>query len=125
MEGVQQRRDNSRIVFAVVLIIIGVLWLLRKMGFYFEFPRVFWENIFHPFSQFFNRWAHIFFSWPMILIIVGVVLMAGKRSAGLVLLVIGAVFLLPRLFFFPGVTIALLFPVLLIGIGVAMVARML
>ncbi len=124
MEDVPQRRDNSRIILAVVFIVIGVFWLLRKMGFYFEFPRVFWENIYFPFRNFVHTWGHIFFSWPMILIIIGVVLMAGKRSAGLILLVIGVVFLLPRLFFLPGVSITLLFPVLLIGIGVAMVARM-
>ncbi len=119
MEDVKHKRDNSRSVLAIVLIVIGVLWLLRKMGFYFEFPRVFWENIYFPFRHFFQNWGHIFISWPMILIIVGVILMAGRRSAGLILLVIGAVFLIPRIFFLHGITITLLFPVLLIGIGVA------
>ncbi len=124
MENVPQRKDNSRVVLAVVLILIGVFWLLKKMGFYYEFPRVLWENIYFPFRHFFHNWGHILFSWPMILIIVGLVLLAGKRSGGLILIVVGIVFILPRLFFLPGVTATLLFPVLLIGIGVAMVARM-
>ena len=56
--------------------------------------------------------------------IVGIILLAGKRSGGIVLLIIGAVFLLPKLFFIHGITITLLLPLILIGIGVAMVARL-
>lgn len=125
MEREQSRNSNSRVVLAFILIIIGSLWLLRKIGFYFDFPNFFFENIFYPVRQVFHVIGHVVFSWPMILIIIGLVLMAGKRSAGLVLLVVGGIFLLPRIFFFPGLTISFLLPVLLIGFGVAMVARLL
>jgi len=125
MEREQGRNNNSRVVLAFVLIIIGSLWLLRKIGFYIDFPNFYFENIFYPIRQFFHGIGHIIFSWPMILIFIGLVLMAGKRSAGIVLLVVGGVFLLPRIFFFPGLTISFLLPVLLIGFGVAMVARIL
>jgi hypothetical protein len=59
----------------------------------------------------------------MILIVIGAILMAGKRSVGLVLIIIGGIFLIPKMFFFPGLTISLAIPVLLIGIGVAVIAR--
>ena len=121
----EQRRNNSRVVLAVVLIIIGTLWLLRKIGFYFEFPNFYFEHIFSPFRQAFHGLWHFIFSWPMILIIIGLVLMAGKRSSGIVFIVVGGVFLLPKIFFFPGLTVSFLLPVLLIGFGVALVARIL
>ncbi len=116
-------KDNSRSVLAIILIVVGVFWLLGQLGVHFTFPRVFLENLFHPFKMIFTNWGHIIFSWPTILIIIGLILMAGNRKSGLVLLIIGGVFLLPRLFFIPGLTISILLPVVLIAIGIAMVVR--
>lgn len=121
----EQKENNSKVVLAVVLIVVGIVWLLKKVGIYFEFPRIFFENIFYPFRQVFHWLTHFIFSWPMILIIIGIILMAGRRSAGLVLVVVGGIFLLPKIFFLPGLTISFLLPVLLIGFGVALVARVL
>jgi hypothetical protein len=119
----ESNKNNSRIILAFVLIGIGVFWILRQLGVYYEFPQFILENIFYPMRQFFYRISHFIFSWPMILIIIGGVLLAGKRSIGLVFIIVGGIFILPKLFFVSGITISLLLPVLLIGIGVAMVAR--
>ena len=122
MNNEPQKKDNSRVVLAFVLIGIGMLWILRKLGFYF--PEIHWGNLFFPIHGFFQGIGHVVFSWPMILIIIGLVLMAGKRKSGVVLIIVGGLFLLPRIFLFHGLTVSLLLPVLLIGIGVAMVARL-
>ena len=119
----KSRNNNSKIVFAYVLIGVGVFWTLRKLGIYYEFPQYILENIFYPIRQILGNVSHIIFSLPMILIIIGSVLLAGKRSIGLVFIIVGGIFILPKLFFLPGITISLVLPVLLIGIGVAMVAR--
>lgn len=117
------QNNNSKLVLAYVLIGIGVIWILRKIGLYFEIPHFYFQNIFFPFKDIFNDLTHFIFSWQMVLIIVGLILMAGKRSAGIVLIVVGGIFLLPKLFFVPGLTFSMFFPVLLIGLGVAIVAR--
>lgn len=119
----ETKKDNSRIVLAFVLIGVGIFWALRKIGFHFEFPMVLWENVFYPLRHVFHGIGHFIFSWPMILILIGGVLMAGKRPVGLVLIIVGGIFILPKMFFFPGLTISFALPVLLIGIGIAMVAR--
>ncbi|HSH19635.1 MAG TPA: hypothetical protein VLA03_04240 [Draconibacterium sp.] len=116
-------RNNSKVVFAWILIGIGVIWILRKIGFYFEIPHFYFQNIFFPFKHAFQGLFHIIFSWQIILIIVGLVLMAGKRPAGIVLIVIGGLFMLPKIFFIPGITFSMFFPVLLVGLGVAIIAR--
>lgn len=121
--GKEQNKNNSRTIFAFVLIGVGIFLTLRQLGVYYEFPQFILENIFYPLRQVFYRVSHFVFSWPMILIIIGGVLLAGKRSVGLVFIIVGGIFILPKLFFVPGITISLLLPVLLIGIGVAMVAR--
>jgi hypothetical protein len=124
MEHVPQKKDNSRLVLAIALILIGVFWILKKLGFYIEFQPFFYENIFYPFNNFFHHWNGIIFSWPMILIIVGIVLLAGRRKGGVILLIIGSVFLLPKLFLIHGITATILLPLILIGVGVAMVTRL-
>jgi len=120
----KQKTDNSRVVLALVLIGIGMFWILRRLGIYFEFPFHVFDHIFYPLKHSFQRVGHFIFSWPMILIIIGAILMAGRRSVGLVLVIVGGIFLIPKLFFFPGLTISLAIPVLLIGLGIALVARL-
>ncbi|HKI90367.1 MAG TPA: hypothetical protein VKA38_15175 [Draconibacterium sp.] len=124
MNDEPQQKDNSRVVLAFVLIGIGVLWILRRIGIYFDFPDIHLGNIFFPLRQFFHSFGHVIFSWPMILIVIGLVLMAGKRKSGVVFIIVGGVFLMPRIFLFHGLTVSLLLPLLLIGIGIAMVARL-
>jgi hypothetical protein len=59
----------------------------------------------------------------MVLIVVGLVLFAGKRSSGLVLMIIGGILIIPKIFALPGLTITLLLPAVLVGIGISMVLK--
>lgn len=121
---IERQKNNSRLILAVFLIIVGAVWLLRKLSFYIDFSVINFEPLFYPLRQLFHWLKNVVFSWPMIIIIIGLVLMAGRRTSGLVLLIVGGIFLIPKIFFLPGLTISFLFPVLLIGFGVAMVARL-
>ncbi|MCE4563257.1 hypothetical protein INQ51_02940 [Maribellus sp. CM-23] len=116
--------DNSKKLLAVFLIVFGILWLIKQSGAFSMFPFHHFQNVFIPFQLTATKLGHLIFSWPVILIIVGLVLMAGRRPVGLVLLVVGGIFLIPKLFF-PGITVFLLLPLILIGFGVAIVARLL
>lgn len=124
MEKVPQK-DNSRETLALVLIGIGLLWILKESGVFFNFPFFHLENIFNPIREVFHSFWHVVFSWPMILVVIGIALLAGKRTGGLVLLIIGAIFILPKIIFFSGAAIVLLFPLILIGLGIALVAKLL
>ena len=115
--------NNSKVVIAWILIVIGIVWILRKIGIYFELPHFYFQDILFPFKHVFQGLFHFIFSWQIILIIVGLILMAGKRSSGLVLIVVGGLFLLPKFFFIPGLTFSMFFPVLLVGLGIAMIVR--
>lgn len=116
--------DNSKRVLAVFLIVFGILWIMKQSGAFVLYPFHHFHNVFVPFQYAASKLGHLIFSWPMVLILVGLVLMAGRRSVGTILLIVGAIFLLPRLFF-PGLTIIMLLPLILIGFGVAIVARLL
>lgn len=123
MERETARNDNSRVLLAIILIAAGGLWLLRKIGFYIEFPRIHLHEIFFPVQNFFAGWGDFLFSWQMVFIVIGLLLLAGRRSAGIVLIVIGGVFLIPKIMFFTPMAISFLLPALLIGAGIVIVAR--
>lgn len=69
------------------------------------------------------RMREIIFSWQMILIIVGIVLIVGQesRSTGYILLAIGAFFMMPRMFDVPDYWRNLFWPVILILLGVVII----
>ncbi len=117
------QEENSKLILAYVLIAFGSLWLLRKIGIFIELPDIYWQKVFFPLQHFFQGWGRFLFSWQMVLIIVGLILIAGKRSTGVVLIVIGTFFILPKVFMFSGLTLSLLFPVILVAIGLAIVAK--
>jgi len=114
--------DNSKLVLAFALILIGGIWILRKLGLYFDinFPI---QNLVFPFKNLVHSLPSFLFSWPMVLIVVGLVLYAGKRSSGMVLMIIGSIFLIPKIFALPGLTISFLLPAILVGIGISMVLK--
>lgn len=116
---------NSAILPAILLIVIGGFWFLWQLGLTLDFPRVHFREILFPFRNLFVPFRHVLFSWQAILIFTGILLMIGKRTtAGIIVLCVGGLLLLPKIFFIPDMTAVLFIPVILIGIGVALIARM-
>ena len=97
-------RENGRVAGGLILVVVGVTLLLRKMGFYMP------------------GWL---FSWPMILILVG--LYTGfkhsfRNKSWLILIAIGGFFLVSR--FIPDLNLEPLFwPLLIIGMGIVFIVR--
>ncbi len=118
MENKANTDNRSRVVLAVILITIGGIWLLQQIGLQLHL-----KDLFHPFFVVFSYLGRIVFSWPMILVIAGLVLVAGQRSGGWVLVVVGSVFLIPRIFHLPDFSFSMVFPLALVAAGIAMVVR--
>ncbi len=114
----ESKQDNSKLVIAVILIAIGTLWTLKELGLNIHF-----EQIFAPFTWLFSRLGRIIFSWPMILLISGLVLVSGRHSGGWILAGLGGFFLLPRIFDLPSFSFALIFPLAVLLAGVLMITR--
>ena len=119
------QQDNSRKILAIALIVFGFVLILRQSGAFLEYPFIHLKTVFLPIQNAFQGVGHIIFSWPAIFVLVGLILMAGRRSVGLVLLIIGGIFLLPKLFFLSGAALLLFLPLVLIAVGIAIVARIL
>lgn len=122
----EPQKDNSRQILAIVLIVLGFIWLMQKAAPYINPLGIQLKNLFFPFRELFSHWGSFLFSWQVVLILVGLVLLAGRRSAGIVLIVLGGLFLAPKiLMLFPfSISLSILFPVILIGAGIALIARL-
>ncbi len=121
--GKRTKKDNRGALLAFALIGIGIFWSLRVLGFGIGIPDFYWHKFFCPIGQFIHEWGRVIFSWQMILIIAGAVLLAGKRPMGIALVFIGVFFILPKFLHFLGFTFSLFFPVLLVAIGLAIVIK--
>ncbi len=99
-------KQSGKYIAGFILMAVGLLLLLQQFNWFF-----------------FPNWL---FSWPMVLIIVGLVQRANHRSkkssAGLVLIVVGCLFLLEKIF--PGENVAHFgWPLIIIAAGLWMILR--
>ena len=120
-----RQKQSSTEMLALIMIGIGLVWILRQTGLFYRFPFLNFDGLFSPIRNVFHGFGHHLFSLPVILILIGVVLMAGRRTGGWVLVIIGGILLLPKLIFISGATIIFLFPIILIALGIGLIARLL
>jgi predicted membrane protein len=73
---------NNRVVIGVILVLAGLFLAIKNTGF---FP----DNV-----------THIIFSWPMLLITIGVVMSLGaaEKTAGVIVMAVGGFFMIPLVF---------------------------
>jgi predicted membrane protein len=71
------------------------------------------------------RFQHIVFSFPFFIFVVGILILLNsrKRTLGGVLTVVGAFFLIPRIFPWIHFEGSLIFPLILIGLGIAIIIK--
>jgi predicted membrane protein len=107
VEQILSRQKMKKFAFGFVVIMAGLLLLA------FNFDIL-------PYS-----WKHVFFSWQMLLIAIGIVSLFGGDSwlPGMILIFIGGFFLIPEIFIMHISFARLFWPVLLIGIGLMILSK--
>ena len=103
----ENKTVGSRVVLGSVLIVIGCLFLAKSAGMIsLDLP-------------------YIIFSFPFILSVVGVLIMVNsrKRIVGAIFFVVGVFFLIPRIFPFIYYDEDIIFPIIIILVGVMIVFR--
>ncbi len=100
-------RNNSRLILGILLLLFGFLILGRHLH---VFP-------FHTF--------HFLFSWKMILVGLGLffVLTDHSKTLGTILLIVGGIFLLDDIYGFSFPVGRLIFPAILIAVGILVIVR--
>jgi predicted membrane protein len=111
MEPNKSNHDNGpqmkKYILGVIVIVAGFLLLLSNTGFLNDYLR------------------HVLFSWQMLLIGIGVISLfsSESRTPGTILILIGGVFILPRVFDLPFNVMHVFWPAILIGIGVLLLTK--
>jgi predicted membrane protein len=75
--------SSNRAIVGVILVVIGLFLVLRNTGFFPGFI------------------DHIIFSWPMLLVAIGLVVTIGSsggKTSGIIVMAVGAFFLIPHIF---------------------------
>ncbi|MBE3085069.1 MAG: hypothetical protein IMZ64_02500 [Bacteroidetes bacterium] len=84
----QYRREhhhlqNNRAIIGVILVVVGLFLVMRNTGFFPDFI------------------DHVIFSWPMLLVTIGLVITIGSsggKTSGIIVMAVGAFFLIPHIF---------------------------
>lgn len=73
---------NNRAIIGFILVLVGLFLVLRNTGFFPDFI------------------DHVVFSWPMLLVAVGLVMTLGstEKTAGVIVMAVGGFFLIPMIF---------------------------
>jgi predicted membrane protein len=103
----ENNRTDKRVILGGILIILGGIFLLNTM------------DILH------FRFAHVVFSWPFIMLVIGVFILVNteKKFLGGILSGIGALFLVPRIFPEVDYNAGIIFPIILIILGAYIILR--
>jgi hypothetical protein len=124
MERHCEQRRHSGSFWAYVLIIFGILWILGKSGWDINLPGVgdFFAGIGHFFGNI-ASWS-VGATFPLLLLFIGIVLIAGRRFFGALLFVLLILIFIPHFLIFPGILMIIFFPVLLIIIGIIVLTKL-
>jgi predicted membrane protein len=73
---------NNRVIIGVILVLAGLFLVIRNTGIFPDFI------------------DHVIFSWPMLLVAIGLVMTLGatEKTAGIIIMAVGGFFMIPLLF---------------------------
>lgn len=120
----RERRSGPSFL-GIVLLVVGLLWILKEIGWHIGLPG--WDAVNHAAGSFLNIFhvAAVAITWPVILLIVGILLLIGRRLVGTVLVLLALFLFLPHLMIIPGILAVIFFPVILIVLGIIIISRLL
>lgn len=98
---------NNKLILGIVLLLIGASLMLKNLGLLPAFG-----------------WFHVFFTWKMLLVVLGltIIVAASNKLPGIVLLVIGGMFILSDLHIIPVLSFwKVMVPIILIIIGITII----
>jgi predicted membrane protein len=111
VENREARRErhhlsHNRPIIGVILVLVGLFLVLRNTGFFPEFI------------------DHVVFSWPMLLVAIGLVMTLGaaEKTSGVIVMAVGGFFLIPMIFRETFHAYNMFWPSIFIIIGVTFIA---
>lgn len=103
----KQEHYDKRLGIGIVFLFLGAVFLFNNIGL---IP---------------HTLKYYLFSWQMILIVIGLFLLAGNKNqkAGIILIAIGVLFIIPGILGFARIGLGQLWPLVFVGIGIYILIR--
>ncbi len=120
-----QERKSGGSFLGFVLIVVGVLWILKEIGWHIGVPG--WYAVQQAGSSFMNifHFGALSLSWPVVILIVGLLLLIGRRVIGALLVCLSIFLFLPHFVIIPGILALLFLPVVLLVVGIILISKIL
>lgn len=124
MERHIEHRRHSGSFWAYVLIILGVIWILSKSGWDVNLPSLgdFFAGIGNFFGNLINWSAGA--TLPILILLAGIVLIAGRRFFGALLIALLILILIPHFLVVPGILMVVFLPLILIIVGIVILTKL-
>jgi hypothetical protein len=124
MEKHFEHRRHSGSFWAYVLIIVGILWILKKSGWDINLPGI--GEFFTGIGQFFGNLFQMtaFATVPVLIVLFGVLLILGRKFFGALLLVLLVMIIVPHFLIIPGILMIIFFPLILIIVGIIVLTKL-
>jgi hypothetical protein len=124
MEKHIEHKRHSGSFWAYVLIIVGILWILKKSGWDINLPGI--GEFFTGIGQFFGNLFQMtaFATVPLLIILFGVLLILGRKFFGALLLVFLVMIIVPHFLIIPGILMIIFFPLILIIVGIIVLTKL-
>lgn len=103
----EDQAKNTRITTGIILIIIGSLFFLDTLD-------IIAINV-----------GRIIFSWQFIILFIGIIILINSRNKflGILLTIVGLIFITPRIFPFIYINGSIIFPLIIIGLGIYIIFK--
>ena len=124
MEKHCEQRKHSGSFWAYVLILLGIFLILKKSGWDINLPNI--GGFFAGIGNFFGNLAHLTAgaTLPLLIILAGIVLIAGRRFFGALLFVLLILIIVPHFLIIPGILMIIFLPIILIIIGIIILTKL-
>lgn len=124
MERHIEHKRHSGSFWAYVLIILGIIWILRESGWDINLPGI--GGFFAGIGNFFGNLVHwsAGATFPLLILLAGIVLIAGRRFFGALLFVLLILIFIPHFLIIPGILMIIFLPVILIIIGIIILTKL-
>lgn len=118
-----QKREDEKSILAIIFIALGLVLISKQINNFILWP----DLMNHPFFYFpfplINKLTNILLTWPTVLIFTGLLLIAGRRQVGYILIITGVSFLFLKIVQLSFISFPFIIPLLLIIFGLILILK--
>jgi|SRR5690554_267812 len=118
-----QKREDEKSILAIIFIALGLILISKQINNFILWPDLMNHSIFYFPFPLINKLTNILLTWPTVLIFTGLLLIAGRRKVGYILIITGVFFLFLKIVQLSFISFPFFIPLLLIIFGLILILK--